>query len=129
MNNIFILNGIDIVDNRKIKKLMNKSNNSLNEIFSKKEIEYCLNKKNPEVSFGVRFAAKEAILKAINAHVLEFDLTKIEILNNSDGKPYVKINCEILQNRIKKILNKESFIINLTLSHEKEYSIAHVLIY
>lgn len=124
-----ILNGIDIVDNNRFTKLIRKNNNSLKNFFSEKEISYCLSKKNPEESFGSRFAAKEAIIKAINSHILEFDLTKIEVLNEDSGKPLVFINCEILKDKIKNALNKENFVVNLTLSHEKRYSIAHVLIY
>jgi holo-[acyl-carrier protein] synthase len=124
-----ILNGIDIVLNFRIKKLHERSPEALKDIFSSNEIDYCFKKKNPYQSLGVRFAAKESFIKAINSHILEYDLSKIEIINTDTGKPEIKILAPEIDKKIKKELNKKNYIINLTLSHEKDYSIAHIIIY
>lgn len=124
-----ILNGIDIVNNKRIKKILDKSSENLKDIFSKKEIEYCFSKKNPTQSLAVRFAAKEAIIKAVDSYILEYDLNKIEVINTETGKPQIQIHCSKLKEKIKKLLKKNNYSINLTLSHEKEFSVAHVLIY
>lgn len=55
--------------------------------FTKKEIEYCNSKQEPEQHYAARFAAKEAVIKALN--LKEIKMTDIEILNEEDGKPYV----------------------------------------
>lgn len=124
-----ILNGIDIVNNKRIKKIIDKSSENLKDIFSEKEIEYCFSKKNPTQSLAVRFAAKEAVIKAVDSYILEYDLNKIEVINTESGKPELLIHCNKLKDKIKKLLNKNKYSINLTLSHEKEFSVAHVLIY
>ena len=54
---------------------------------------------------------------------------KIETINTENRKPVLKINIERLNDRIKELLNKDEYKINISLSHEKEYSIAQVIIY
>ncbi|MEW6026109.1 MAG: holo-ACP synthase [Planctomycetota bacterium] len=55
--------GIDLVEVRRIKQLINRKN--IARIFTAREIKYCQGKKNPAESFAARFAAKEAFFKAI----------------------------------------------------------------
>jgi len=124
-----ILSGIDIVDNSKIKKLIDKSVNSLTDIFSDREIRYCKANRYPEQSFGVRFAAKEAIIKAVDSGILKCSLSEIEILNTHSGKPVVNLKDKRLVDRISRLLKTKNFDINVSLSHEKDYSIAQVIIY
>lgn len=124
-----ILSGIDIVKNERIKRLVERSPHAVNNIFSKNEIEHCMKKKFYEQSLGARFAVKEAILKATDSHIFEFKLSDIEIINSKTGKPKININSSVLDLKIKKILNKDEYIINVSMSHEKEFSIAQVIIY
>ncbi len=124
-----ILTGIDLVNNLRIKKMIDKKSPVIKEIFSEKEIEYCMKKKYYENSFGIRFAVKEAIIKATDSDILEYELNKIETINTESGKPEVRINIDRLNDKIKKILGKEDFTINITVSHEDNYSVASVLIY
>lgn len=126
---MIILSGIDIVNNKRIKKLIERSPETIKEMFSQIEIDYCNKKKYPEQSFGVRFAVKEALIKATNSDILEFELNQIETINTENRKPILKINNEKLNNRIRKLLDKDDFKINISLSHEKEYSIAQIIIY
>ena len=126
---LIILSGIDIVNNNRIKKLIERSPHALNDIFSLKEIEYCSKKRFSEQSFGARFAVKEAILKATDSGIFSFELFEIETINSNTGKPLINIYSKSLIQKIKNLLNKDKFIINVSLSHEKEYSIAQVLIY
>lgn len=124
-----ILSGIDIVKNQRIKKLIERSPKALEDIFSKKEIEHCMKKKFFEQSLGARFAVKEAILKATDSHIFEFKLSDIETINSTTGKPKINLYCDKLDLKIKKILNKDNYTINISMSHEKEYSVAQVIIY
>ena len=127
--NMKILSGIDIVSNLKIKKMMKRTPNSLKDIFSGKEIEYCTGKRYPEQSFAARFAAKEAILKAIGSSITKFDLNEIEIVVSVSGKPAVRINCDALKNEIARRIGSKDFTINVSLAHEKDISIAQAIIY
>lgn len=124
-----ILSGIDIVQNQRIKKLVERSPKALSDIFSKKEIEHCMKKKFFEQSLGARFAVKEAILKATDSHIFEFKLSDIETINSKTGKPKINLYSDKLDLKIKKILNKDNYTINVSMSHEKEYSVAQVIIY
>jgi len=87
--------GTDIVDVERIKaSIDNYSPKFINKVFSLEEQEYCNSKSIPEIHYSGRFAAKEAIIKAIKSSGFdqEFSLKKIKIINHSDGSPYVKLD-------------------------------------
>ena len=111
---IFI--GTDIVQVSRIKKLLN-NKRFIHKIFSKKEIEYCLSRPYPELSFSGKFAGKEAVKKALYSsdrinHVPTFKC--IKILNKKDFSPFVEI--DFYQN----------IDFSISVSHEKNYAIAFV---
>ena len=62
-------------------------------------------------------------------NLLRFKLSDIETINSKTGKPKINIYSSKLDLKIKKILNKDDYTINVSMSHEKEYSIAQVIIY
>ena len=84
--------GTDILDLRRIKKIINKHNQKfIDRIYGKKEIEIVKNKFNcTENYFGKRFAAKEATWKALSSTRGEGIFFKeIQTLNDANGKPYL----------------------------------------
>ena len=85
--------GTDIVNIKRMEKSLNKyGNNFKKRIFSKNEINYCENKKNPSSFYAKRFAAKEAFSKALGTGIKGNIIFKnIEILNNKKGKPSIKL--------------------------------------
>jgi holo-[acyl-carrier protein] synthase len=119
--------GVDIVDNKRFKNLI-KDNKFINRIFSKKEIfdsKKTLNKIN---FFSKRFAAKESFAKALGTGFRNnLNFKDIEIVNDNLGKPFYLINNKIMQiiKKNKKIANFELF---LSISDEKDYSIAFTII-
>ena len=87
--------GTDIVDVQRIRtSIDNYSSKFVNKVFSTEEQEYCNSKSNPEIHYAGKFAAKEAIIKAIKSSGLYqgFSLKNIIIINRSDGSPYVKLD-------------------------------------
>ncbi len=75
--------------------------------------------------YAVRFAAKEAFSKALGTG-LAFDLKDVFITNNPEGKPILNV-----QGSAKKLLEEKaglSYNIHVSLSHEKEYALAFVVI-
>jgi holo-[acyl-carrier protein] synthase len=66
----------------------------IRKVFTKREIEYCRGKKNQAQHFAGRFAAKEAIIKAVPGLGAKVPLNRIEILNDNEGMPkaYVQSN-------------------------------------
>ncbi len=120
-------NGVDIIENRRIKKSL-KIKGFINRIFTQKEINKS-KKLNNKVNFlAKRFAAKEAFVKALGEGFRNnVNFNDIEILNDKKGRPLINVS----QN-IKKILKKKfklnKYKIFLSLSDERKYSIAYVII-
>lgn len=117
--------GIDIVKNIRIEELIKKyGEHFLKKIYKENEIKYCQNKKNSEISFAARFAAKEAVLKALGTGLRNNSWQEIEIVNNKLGKPEVKLTGNTALRAEK--LNVESIFLSIT--HEKEYSVAQIIL-
>ena len=122
-----ISNGVDIVKNSRISKAL-KKNNFKNKIFSNSEIEQSKKYKNKTNYFAKRFAAKEAFYKALGTGVrYNFSFKDVTIKNNKLGKPYIIINNNV-KKKILKLLKLKKMKIHLSLSDEKKYSIAFVIL-
>ena len=121
--------GIDIVENYRLKKLLlKKKSNFKNKIFTNNEIAYCEKKSNITNCYSKRFAAKEAFVKALGTGFRKnINFKDIEILNNGYGKPCLSINKKLI-NKIKNLFKVKKFNISLSISDEKKYSIACVII-
>ena len=121
--------GIDIVENYRFKEiLLKKKSNLKKKIFTIKEVEYCEKKPNSISCYSKRFAAKEAFVKALGIGFRKnINFKDIEIVNNTYGKPYISINKKIA-NKIKTLFKVKKFNILLSISDEKKYSIASVII-
>ena len=120
-------NGVDIVQNSRIKKLV-KNQKFILRIFSNNEINESKKIKNKVNFFAKRFAAKEAFVKSIGLGFRRgINLKDIYVRNDKLGKPNI-----MFSSKVKKILNKKfstkSFNIFLSLSDEKDYSIAYVIL-
>ena len=114
--------GTDIIEVERIKESIEKLGDKfLNRVFTENEIKYCEEKKITKYEhYAARFAAKEAIFKAISPlldNKFSIDWTDIEILNDNQGRPYAVLSKENLKN-----IN-----IDISLSHIKEYAIATVV--
>ena len=121
--------GIDIVENYRLKKiLLKKKSNFKKKIFTINEVAYCEKKSNSINCYSKRFAAKEAFVKALGIGFRKnINFKDIEIVNNTYGKPYISINKKIA-NKIKTLFKVKKFNILLSISDEKKYSIASVII-
>lgn len=120
-----IRTGIDIIEIERIKQsIENTENKFCDRVYTKPEIEYCESKKNQKYQhYAARFAAKEAVFKAISESLdnkYEIGWQDIQILNNENGKPYVQI--------LNKDIN-EIGDIDISISHCKEYAVANVMIF
>ncbi|MDH4262511.1 MAG: holo-ACP synthase [Spirochaetia bacterium] len=115
--------GVDICDSMRIKNLLDKYQDKfLNRIFIDTEVEYCLTKSNPAPYLAARFAFKEAFFKALNPP-MEISFQDIG-LTGKEGKKNVYTSQSLI-----KILDKmEVKNIQFSISHEKHYSIAMVLL-
>ena len=119
--------GIDIIENNRIKNSI-KNSNFLKRIYSTKELKQSKLSKNKTNFFAKRFAAKEALAKAIGSGFRNnLNFADIEIINDKMGKPYYLENNKI-KDLIKKKFNVKNFECFLSISDEKKYSTAFTII-
>ena len=121
--------GTDIVNIKRIDYSLKKHGlNFKNRIFSKKEISYCEKKINSSAFYAKRFAAKEAFSKALGTGIRKgVNLKNIEITNNVHGKPSISLKGN-LANYLKKKIKCKKYDIHLSLSDDKPWAQATVII-
>ena len=116
--------GIDLVKVERMKEVMERwGQRFLEKVFTAGEISYCYGKRNPYLSFSVRFAAKEALIKALGSAV-PVSLKEIEVVNVDSGKPLLKVAGRVESFFKEKLIKK----VHLSLSHEHEYGVACVVL-
>ena len=118
--------GIDLIKKKRIKKLIN-NKKFLERIYSPREILISMKFKNKINFFAKRFAAKEAFVKSIGSGFRKnLNFNDVSIINNKHGKPSF-----LITNKLKIIIKKKfkikSFNFLLSISDEKNYSIAIVI--
>ena len=119
-------NGVDIIENRRIKNSI-KNKKFINRIYSNSEINDSKKINNKTNFFAKRFAAKEAFVKAIGTGFRQsINFNDIEIKNNKQGKPLINLS-ENIKSILKIKFNIKKYKIFLSLSDEKNYSIAYVI--
>jgi holo-[acyl-carrier protein] synthase len=116
--------GVDLVNIKRLTESAEKSGRRfLDRVFTEDELSYCLKRRNPYPSLAARFAAKEALIKALHttAHISFKD---IEVSVSADGKPHIKAGAKL------GIILEEKGILrtHLSLSHEKDCAVACVVL-
>ena len=124
---VIIGNGVDIVENKRIKNSL-KIKGFINRVFTQNEINKSKKLSNKTNFFAKRFAAKEAFVKALGEGFRNnINFNDIDISNDNKGKPSINIS-----NNIKKFLKRKlklnKYKIFLSLSDENKHSIAYVII-
>lgn len=119
-----IKTGTDIIEIDRVKKCIEETEGKFCErVYTNKEIEYCESKKKQKYQhYAARFAAKEAVFKAISPilnNKYDIEWKDIEIQNDDNGRPFVKLNEKIVS-------NIEG--IDISISHCKQYAIANVVV-
>ena len=118
--------GIDIVNIGRIERLIERWGTLfLDRIYTGREIDWCRRRARPPECFAARFAAKEAFLKAIGWGLRNgIQWRDIEVENDPMGKPFFAFHRKakevLAAHRIQEAL--------ITLSHERPYAVAHVLL-
>ena len=105
--------GLDIVEVRRIRRVIRRTPAFLSRVFSEGEIAYCRAKKDPWPHYAVRFAAKEAVWKALGRDAVA--LRDISVERDSRGKPGVLIK------------GRRARGLKLSLTHGEDYAVAVAL--
>ena len=117
MENKIIGTGVDITEVSRLRRAVEKWGDSfLNRIFTKQELDNAKTRGSLYQHLAGRFAAKEAVFKALGDAKLNFK--EVQILNDKDGKPY----CSVRNGRDKKIN------VLISISHVKNYAVANAII-
>jgi len=104
--------GVDIVEIKRIAEQMHKKR-FLQRVFTDQEVAYCRARRHAAQHYAVRFAAKEAVWKAVgNPKLLHRD---IQVWNQTDGKPEVRFPA-----RFKGLARR----VSISLSHGRDYAVA-----
>ena len=119
--------GVDIIENRRIKNSI-KSKSFITRTFSAREIKFSKKILNKSNFFSKRFAAKEAFAKSLGTGFRkDLNFKDIEILNDKMGKPYY-FKSKKINNLIYKKFKIKNYDLFLSISDEKDYSIAFTII-
>ncbi|MFP4028298.1 MAG: holo-ACP synthase [Candidatus Brocadiia bacterium] len=117
--------GVDIIKVSRVKRIVEEHGERfLNRVYSEDEISYCRRCARPAERYATRFAAKEAVLKALGVgwqNGTRFH--DVEVSNDSLGAPSIA-----LTGRSKEISKQLGVTqIHISLSHDREYAIAHAV--
>lgn len=96
--------GVDIVEIARMRRILERTPSFREKVFSEEERSYCESTANPEVHYATRFAAKEAVLKALGTGfsrgIANHD---VEVRRNAKGRPFV-----VLHGRAKEVADEQS---------------------
>ena len=119
--------GIDIIQNKRVKKLI-KNKIFIKRTFGKDEIKFSIKFNNKTNYFAKRFAAKEAFAKSLGTGFRnDLNFKDIQIFNDKLGKPYYLISKKI-NSMIKKKFQIKNYNLSLSISDEKDYSVAFTIL-
>lgn len=122
--NLKIKCGTDIIEISRVKEsIENIGDRFLQKVFTEEEIRYCESKgKQKYQHYAARFAAKEAIFKAISEELndkYEMNWKDYEVLKNENNRPYININSKY---------GKDIENMDISISHCKQYAVANVVV-
>ena len=106
--------GTDIVETQRIRDLFEREPGFAQRVFTDTELDYSLSKESKFLHLAARFAAKEAVAKALGR---SFSWKDVELVNNGNGKPVVTLHGEAKD-------AAGSAKIHVSLSHAKQYACA-----
>lgn len=116
--------GTDIAEVKRFEKWV-KNPEMIERFFNEKERSSAKSDSAKCQHYAVRFAAKEAFSKALGTGISGFNLKDVYITNNSEGKPELNIEGAALSLLKERIGDCNAFV---SLSHEKEYAVAFVIL-
>lgn len=118
--------GVDIVDNRRIEKILKQKcgQRFLDRVYTSLEMEYCKQKRKSVEHFSARFAAKEAVFKALGTGWSKgIAWRDVEVRNDGSGAPRV-----VLYGKAKEIFrDRGGGRILLSLSHTSQIAVAQAV--
>ena len=116
--------GIDIVKNERFEKWL-VNDKLLERFFHPNEVEYSKSRKETASQhFAARFASKEAFAKALGTGFAGINLKDICVCNEPNGKPVLNLEGTAAE----KLRLSGANSVHLSISHEKDYTVAMVVL-
>ena len=117
--------GTDIIEIKRIQRSIQEyGQDFLKKIYTPPEIEYCKNKANKYQHYAARFAAKEAVYKALASGWQQgISWQDVEVFNEPNGMPQVSIS-----GKLKKFLSTDKSL-KISISHSENYVTCMAIIY
>ena len=117
--------GVDIVETSRIARAIERHGERfLARIFTDGEREYCRAMKEPDAFYAARFAAKEAVSKALGTGITaQLGWRDIEVRRKASGAPFVVLQGEGASTATRLGITE----IHLSISHSDHYAVAHAL--
>jgi phosphopantetheine--protein transferase-like protein len=84
--------GVDLCDVERMRQALDRTPSLRRRLFTQAEREYCDRRRDPAERYAVRFAAKEAVLKAMGVGLGACALRDIEVVRASSGAPSLALH-------------------------------------
>ncbi len=84
--------GVDIVEIDRMREALKRRPRMKERLFSEEEREYCDKRNKPEIHYAMRFAAKEAVLKALGTGFSGMRFRDVEVVRDERGRPIPKLS-------------------------------------
>lgn len=116
--------GVDVVSLERMQRVITRSPAFVRRVFSEQERHYCEHSRNKVAHYAARWAAKEAVVKALGCGFLRgVKYSDVEIARDKHEKPMV-----ILHGRLKEHADKNGVLkVYISLSHTHELALANAL--
>jgi holo-[acyl-carrier protein] synthase len=125
---IRICQGVDIVNVNRFAEVFSRHASFVEDVFTKREKGECLSRRNPQIHFAARFAAKEACLKALGKGftVIGIDnlLREVEVVTHRSGKPLLRLHGWAGKICRRKRIDQ----LTVSISHTMDYAVAMVIL-
>jgi holo-[acyl-carrier protein] synthase len=115
--------GTDLIEIGRVKAAITRRPGLKNRIFSPQELEYCLAKPDPWPSLAARFAAKEAVMKAMGVGIGACAFHAIEVIKEEASPPAIRLYGKALALARKKGISHW----HLSLTHHRDDAMAFVI--
>lgn len=83
--------GVDLVDIDRIRRVIERQPRFVDRVYTAAEEAYCRKRRDPAERFAARFAAKEAVLKALGTGLGGADFADIEVIRRPSGQPELAV--------------------------------------
>jgi len=117
--------GLDLLDVARMERELRAGNGLEGQLFTPREIEYCEAKRHPARHFAARFAAKEALFKALAIDAREgLRWREVEVVSGASGDPAIRLYGKTNELAAQRGVDA----IHLTLTHTRELAAANVVL-